>query len=302
MKKLVVMIIAAMAVSAAFAMSLAEARGQIGKCISDPKAMTKVMKQLSAEDQKSLLAEVNAAIEKMPGSNEQKSATYLNVNHAALTGAAKGNVAALVAEVFATVPPEVLTVINEHFATDIFSRTADPSKAYSDKTFEQIATTLVKKTVERTASMDNGAARSAFVALMMVRASGSTNPSALQESLIKLLPSDAQNVARAEWIPSALGQGTGQSYEPILNGADALNQMPENRATLRLAGPQLSESMLGDVVEGTPLINNSRKEDVYITPAINNELTEAGVIPGPAVVEEIVKVIEEANGYQGQYL
>lgn len=295
MKKIVVMMVSVMAVVAAFAMSLADARGQIGKCISDPKLMTTVMKQLSAADQKALLAEVNAAIEKMPGSNEQKSATYLNVNHAALKGAAKGNIATLVAEVFATVPPEVLTIINEQFATDLFSRTADPSKTYSDESFTQVSTTLVKKTLERTSSMDNGAARSAFVILMMVRASGGS-PAELQETLIKALPEDAQNAARNEWIPAALGQKQIQSYEPILGGADALNQMPENRVVIRLAGPQLLESMLGDVVEGTPVINNTRREEVYISPAVSSELTEGGAMPGPAVVEEIAETI----GYQNQ--
>lgn len=295
MKKIVVMMVSVMAVVAAFAMSLADARGQIGKCISNPKLMTTVMKQLSAADQKALLAEVNAAIEKMPGSNEQKSATYLNVNHAALKGAAKGNIATLVAEVFATVPPEVLTIINEQFATDLFSRTADPSKTYSDESFTQVSTTLVKKTLERTSSMDNGAARSAFVILMMVRASGGS-PAELQETLIKTLPEEAQNAARNEWIPAALGQKQIQSYEPILGGADALNQMPENRVVIRLAGPQLLESMLGDVVEGTPVINNTRREEVYISPAVSSELTEGGAMPGPAVVEEIAETI----GYQNQ--
>lgn len=297
MKKAYVMFMAVLAMGVASAMSLADARGSIGKCISDPKLMTSVMKQLSAADQKALLAEVNAAIEKMPGSNEQKSATYLTVNRAALKGAAKGNVATLVAEIFATVPPEDLTIINEQFATDLFSRTADPSKAYTDDQFTQIAETLTKKTNERTASMEGGAARSAFVILMMVRASGGS-PADLQEKLISTLPAEAQNAARNEWVPAALGQKNMiQSYEPILGGADALNALPENQVVMRLAGPQLLEAMLGDIVEATPMVNNSRKPDFYTTPYANIDMDEGGTVtPSPTVLPEI----EEAQGYQNQ--
>lgn len=297
MKKTVLMMVAAMAVGATWAMSLAEARGQIGKCVSDPKTMTSVMKQLSAADQKAFLSEVNAAIEKMPSSNEQKSAAFLTVNRAALKGAAKGNLTALVAEVFATVPPEHLTIINERFASDLFSRTADPSKTYTDEQFTQIAKSLVKATNERTASMDNGAARSAFVALMMIRASNGT-PSDLQETLVKDLPVAAQNAARNEWLPAALGQqNMAQSYEPILGGADAMGAMPENRVVIRLAGPQMLESMLGDIVEGTPLVNNSSKGEVFIAPPTGVDAIDNGNIPSSPVA---IEVIEEAIGYQNQ--
>ena len=114
MKKLLMVATMAMA-SMLFAqdktMSSADARGKIGDIISDPASMTSVMKQLAAADQASFLADVNAAIAKMPGSPEEKTSKYLDVNTAALKGAQKGNLATLVAEVFATVPPESLTAL-----------------------------------------------------------------------------------------------------------------------------------------------------------------------------------------------
>ena len=67
MKKLLMVITMAMA-SALVAqaqdktMSSADARGKIGDIISNPSAMTSVMKQLAAADQASFLADVNAAI------------------------------------------------------------------------------------------------------------------------------------------------------------------------------------------------------------------------------------------------
>ena len=89
-------------------LSLANARSKIGDVISDTRSAGSVIGQLAAEDQVKFLADVNAAIEKMPGSIEEKTAKYLDVNTAALRNAQKGNLTALVAEVFATVPPESL--------------------------------------------------------------------------------------------------------------------------------------------------------------------------------------------------
>ena len=49
--------------------------------------MTAVMKSLSAADQKSFLAEVNAAILAMPGSDADRTAKFVAVTDAALAGA-----------------------------------------------------------------------------------------------------------------------------------------------------------------------------------------------------------------------
>ena len=115
-------IAATVALNAQESVSLADARASISDCIKTPSKMTETMKKLSADDQKSFLAEVNEAIAAMPGSNESQAATFLNVNRAALKGAGKGNLAALVAEVFATVPPEYLPVVTDSFASDLFNR------------------------------------------------------------------------------------------------------------------------------------------------------------------------------------
>ena len=236
--------------------SLADARAKIGECIKTPATMTATMKKLSAEDQKTFLAEVNEAISKMPGSNESLTATYLNVNHAALKGSQPGNLATLVAEVFATVPPESLAVINERFAADLFNRAADPSVTYTDEQYEEIAKSLVEKVVERNAQVENGAARSTFAILMMVRASNGS-PANLSDSLVDVLPPDSRNIARNEWIPSAMGANMEKSYEPLLGAAEAVGSLPSSEMVIRIAGPQLLEALLGEVVEGTPVVSTS---------------------------------------------
>lgn len=139
MKKLMIVAMVALAgvlfAQEAQAMSLADARGQIAEAISSADKMTQIMSELSPEDQVSFLAAVNAAIDAMPGSVDQKAATFVTINEAAMR-ANKGNLPQLLAETFATVPTEALTVVNERFAADLFSRSADPSHPVDDETFK----------------------------------------------------------------------------------------------------------------------------------------------------------------------
>ena len=227
--------------------SLADARGRIDRAIENPKVMEDTMKGLSAEDQKQFLADVNKAISDMPGSVEEKSALFLNANSAALRSAAEGNMKTLVAEVFATVPPEALTVLNERFATDLLSRSANPNVTYTDEQYTKICLDLMEKINERTEETDNGSTRSAFAILMLVRASNGT-PEDLADKLIDTLKhDDAKELAKNEWIPAALGKdGREQGYEPILASADA-GSRPDFAYVLVIAGPQYLESILHDI-------------------------------------------------------
>ena len=186
MKKLLMvatMAIASVLVAQDKTMSSADARGKIGDIIDNPASMTSVMKQLAASDQASFLADVNAAIADMPGSPEEKTSKYLDVNTAALKGAQKGNLTTLVAEVFATVPPEALTAINESFASGMFNRKADPSKTYTDDQYVDISTNLLAKVQERNATADNAGVRNTFAVLMLIRGSNGS-PADLRDTLV----------------------------------------------------------------------------------------------------------------------
>ena len=228
--------------------SLASARSQIDKAIASPETMTQLMKGLSAADQKQFLAEVNKAISDMPASIEEKTAKFLNVDSAALKGAAPGNLSTLVAEVFATVPTESLTVLSERFASDLFSRTADSKATYTDEQYTQIAMDLMSKVNERCEETDNGSPRAAFAILMLVRASGGS-PADLADKLADTLKhDDARELAKTEWLPSALGlDGREPSYESILASADA-GRRPDFDMTLVIAGPQFHDMLLSDLV------------------------------------------------------
>ena len=227
--------------------SLADARGRIGDAIKDAKVMAELMKGLSAADQKQFLADVNKAIGELPASIEEKSALYLNANSAAMKAAAPGNLPSLVAETFATVPPEALTVIAERFAADLFNRDAGGAGKYTDAQFTQIATSTMKVINERTAETENGSARSTFAIVMFVRAANNTIPD-LSDKLVETLENaDAREIAKTELLPAALGTGgRTQSYEPLLASADA-GRRPDLKFVLVFAGPQQFVSLLADL-------------------------------------------------------
>ncbi len=269
MKKLLMVITMAMA-SALVAqdkpMSSADARGKIGDIIANPSTMTAVMKQLAAEDQAAFLADVNAAISKMPGSPEEKTSKFLEVNSAALKGAQKGNLTALVAEVFATVPPESLTAINESFASVMFNRAADPSKTYTDDEYKKTSLALLEKVQERNATADNAGVRNTFAILMLIRASNGT-PADLRDTLVGALKDeDTRNLAQNEWISPALGQGQEKSYDPMLGAADAGSQ-PDLDMMLVVSLKASGAALVADLASECSLTDPSSSITALLTPA-----------------------------------
>lgn len=239
MKKLMVATAVALGAVSLNAMSLAEARGNTDKVIADPAEMTAVMQQLSAEDQKSFVADVNEAVSKFPGSAEEKSAKVLNLTRAALRGAAKGNAKDLIAEVYATAPVESLCVLNENLSKDALNRASDPSKVYTDDQFANLASNLVNAVNSRAAGAEDAAVRGGFAALTMIRASNGT-PESLADGLAGLL-GDSAEVAKNEWFPAALS--TPANYDPMLSGT-AVESAPDAKSAAALAGAQRHESML----------------------------------------------------------
>ena len=306
MKHILLMVLTAMQVVAVFAapqaaaksdgvktLPLAEARQKIDGVVDGSESIASLIKQLSAEDQLTFLGDVNKAVSKMPASVEEKTAKHLNLNHAALKAVkGSGNVAALLAEVFATVPPEALTVINERFASDLFNRATDPKVTYTDAQFTDIALKIMETVNKRTAETDNASTRSAFAILMLLRASNGT-PADLEDKLIATLPNaDARELAKSEWIPSALGKdGRELGYEPILASADA-GRRPDFDFVLVIAGPQLLDSLLQDIggknVDGlsfmrtrSPVLDAVQNPLEQQIPTLGGDVLGAEILPEP---------------------
>ena len=306
MKHILLMVLTAMQVVAVFAapqaaakpdgaktLPLAEARQKIDGVVDGSESIASLIKQLSAEDQLTFLGDVNKAVSKMPASVEEKTAKHLNLNHAALKAVkGSGNVAALLAEVFATVPPEALTVINERFASDLFNRATDPKVTYTDAQFTDIALKIMETVNKRTAETDNASTRSAFAILMLLRASNGT-PADLEDKLIATLPNaDARELAKSEWIPSALGKdGRELGYEPILASADA-GRRPDFDFVLVIAGPQLLDALLQDIggknVDGqsfmrtrSPVLDAVQNPLEQQIPTLGGDVVGAEILPEP---------------------
>jgi len=259
MKKLLMVItmsLAAALVAQDKTMSLADARGKIGDIISNPSTMTDVMKQLSASDQAAFLSDVNAAIDKMPGSVEEQTSKFVEVNSAALKGAQKDNLTTLLAEVFATVPPESLTAINEQFAAGMFNRSADPSKTYTDAQYKEISLALLDKVQERNATADNAGVRNTFVILMLIRGSNGS-PADLRDTLVEALKNEeTKTLAQKEWISPALGIGQEKTYEPMLGAAEA-GKLPDPELVVIVPFSSASDALFADLASGVSLTDGS---------------------------------------------
>ena len=267
--------------------SLAEARGGIGEAISSPSAMESAMNSLSAADQVAFLGEVNAAIAKRQASNDEKAAMFLKANAAALKAAkgGKGNMKALLAEVYASASVLSLTAINEKFADELFNRATDPNKTYTDEQYTDIAVDTLKAIVRRCDSSDSSSVRDAFGLLMLVRASNGT-PDTLTDRLLQELPEEDRKAAQEEWIPAALGRdGHEKSYEPILSAAEAEAE-PNLDIIIKIYGPQQADSLLADLVEGVPTLRPHVELPSMQTPidASTGVGGDAPSVPNPAPV------------------
>ena len=219
MRKFLIAAAAMVAGANVFAMSLAEASAKITDIIKDTSVMSSVAKELSADDQVLFLKRVNSAVANTKRSADSKTAIFAAVNRAALIAHKDGNLKSLVAEMFATVPPASLTVINEIFAKELFNRKANPAKPVSDETFKKHALATMEVVQARTTGTDKDV-RDAFAILMFLRASEGT-PADLKDILIsKLSDEETRQLAKESWIPSAMAEGKAKTYDPMLAVAD----------------------------------------------------------------------------------
>ncbi len=236
----------AMPFSASAELSRAEWQAKIGDCANNPSAMKATIAQVPASEQAEFVGKVNEAIGKKPGSPESKAADFYAANKAAVTGASdkKG----VLAEVFATVPVEFLTDINERFATELFSRNANPeSKPISDAAFTELATNALAVVNKRCESTKNAGVRQTFAALLFLRASGGS-PEGLADTLVAQMTDAKAKESAGAWIADALGgEGQEASYNEMLDSTDA-GAEPDHSVVLQMSGSsEVIEALLGDL-------------------------------------------------------
>ena len=231
---------------AAFAeLSKAEWQAKVGECASNPTAMKATISQIPASEQASFVAKVNEAIAKKPGSDEAKAADFYAVNKAAVSGATDKS--RVLAEVYATVPVEYLTDINERFAKELFSRNANPEKPIADAEFVDLSTNALAVVNQRCESAENADVRQAFAALMFVRASGGS-PEGLADLYVSQMTDPNAKESAGGWISEALGtDGKDSSYDSMLGAANAGDE-PDHSIVSQMTGPsEVVEALLADL-------------------------------------------------------
>ena len=240
------LILCAIPFAASAELSKAEWQAKVGECASNPSAMKSTIAQIPASEQAEFVANVNKAISEKPGSKESKAADFYAANKAAVSAAADKS--AVLAEVFATVPVEYLTDINERFASESFNRNANPEKPISDAEFVDLSTNALAIVNQRCESAeDNAAARQAFAALMFVRASGGS-PEGLTDLYVSQMTDSQAKESAGAWISEALGSdGKEASYDSVLAASDAGDE-PDHAVVLQMAGPSaVLDSLLADL-------------------------------------------------------
>lgn len=304
MVKRILSIAVALIISASFAAdnntdksALAKARAQISQVIGDAAKMTAVMKSLPKAEQVAFLAEVNAAIAAMPGDSAERTATFVAVNNAALLGAQKGNALALVAEVYATVPPYALIAVGESLSSGLMNRAADKSVTYTDEQYARIAQMVVTKVNERATTESDAGIRSALAGLMLINASNNASP-AIVDAVVAALPESVRNNAKNEWYPAAMANGNAKSYDPILAAAEGSDYEIVKQSESREGenGPQVSlradasvyhTALLADIVASST--------DPLITPAGMNPIVDAIEATGDDNFSDTAPIINQVQ-------
>lgn len=254
MKSTVMMLVAALGAMGLFAeMPRSEWHAKVGECALDSNVLKGTMSQLSSADKTAFLGEVNAAIAKMPGSAEAKAAKFLAANRAAVAAAGAADRGAVLAEVYATVPPESLTIINEEFAKSEFSRPA----TMTDAEYIDIVKATMKNIAQRTSTTESAAVRACFAGLMFIRAAGDSAAASVTDAVVEALPPESRDTAKGSWIPSALGRDGAATYDPMLASAQA-GEEPSHNVVLGIAQMQIVDSMLGDLQRGKPVFETPR--------------------------------------------
>ena len=124
----------------------------------------------------------------------------------------------MIAEVFATVPPEYLTIVSEKLAQTVLNR-----KNMKKPLFITITTNTLHAITERCEKGENAGVREAFAALTFLKGMGEQpTQSDINTMLSQMGDPKSRETAASEWIGPALGTGgNAQSYDPMLGAANA---------------------------------------------------------------------------------
>lgn len=279
MSKAKMTVMAALACVCAWAAELSQGawRAKVGDAAQSAAAMKATISQVAKAEQCAFVKAVNAAIGKMASSQAEKEQRFVDVNRAAIQGAAAENRSAVLAEVFASVPVEFLPGIAEHFADALFNRKAQTDRTFTDDEFSQITEKSVGEIADRCAAADKPDVRTGFGILLFTRASGGS-PADLPDKMARQFLSEKNRaVATERWFPAALAEGTAKTYGPMLgdNETERLAVEAEHGVVLPVSSQQLRETFLNDLASAVAGSGGPVAGGAYATPAANRA-TDSG--------------------------
>lgn len=212
-------------------------------------------KGLSADERILFVRSMNAMLPTFPAAtHESLVETTYRLNRDFIKSTPAVDRRRVLAEVYATVPDYALPALTDGLSSKVFNRASMGFKK-DDDSFQNFALSAMLG-IYRRCQGDNGQMlsnqrRIAFAVIMFLKASEG-DPEDLLDQLIAFVPEVARDLARDEWIPSAMGaDGRKPTYEPIMNVstndvtvADA--GIPDDDRRLTLKFPR-SEQMMAKV-------------------------------------------------------
>lgn len=260
-------------------------QSQVNAATTNPAVIKQTMAGLSNADQLAFYKSVNEAINAKQASSSEKAKLFTDAANAALAAANKDNKTAMLAEVFATVPPEALTVVNENLAKGALAK-----GNVSDAEYAARARGTTQAISDRCAKEDNGSARTTFAIVAFARGSNGSPANLASDLATAKLGSDAA-VANESWIPGAM-KG---DYSALL-GATNAGEEPAAAAADDSDTPLLDAIIAqldAETATGKKLPVNAFTTGIASAPGYGDVPGEIDVIP-----HDIDPT--KARGYQGQ--
>ncbi len=232
---------------------------KIGQAATDPKVAKEVMKQIPAEQKVEFTQRLITAITRLPVSPEVKLSLLVNSVNSCIgsTSVENNGRYTVIAEVMAVVPVEYLPGLVPEVAKTFTPQANNLTPA----AFSQIATEVVKLSVERNTTAEDPSVRNAFVALLFLGATTPQETPGLQALLVTSMPETTRELTN-----NFISQGQEGNFQPMLTAADA--------------GPAVIAPPQGDAPSGATTQSDALSGDTTQSDAPSGDTTQSDAPTG----------------------
>ncbi len=274
-------------------------RAQVAKAAVDPAVLKSTMATLKSDKSAQLqfIAAVNAAIASMPVSPEAQAQHFAQAAQAALGSVSKDNVAAAVAEVYATVPVEHLPAVGNALAASGFKQDGDSTRTYSDADYKKKAEAVMSAVSQRLKGSGQESVRETLAIAMFAKGAAKDGSSLANSLADRFVPQADRALAKDTWLPAAakgdytningaadVEPGTEPDLKHIVFGTTSLAETGASLlASISTGGEEtgnvfaspleagfnpLAEGMVDDNLSRVPAQQPAREEDTPMPPPL----------------------------------